>query len=286
MIVTIATPEQQRERDRLTHAAWGERLTVEQFMARETRLRGTPWAKNAMTTWLLIEGERVLCSLETFRVESRFHAQRGSSYEVASVFTAPEHRGRGFSTELLGGVIAQLADAQAVTLYSDVGAALYERSGFVARPGWDSIVPARRNDANVERLRSAEPFAPRGRFALVADAAQLDWHRERERAYAALLGRAPLPHGALRCDGGVALLAGDLKHERLLVLDLRAEDERIAQQLLDGAADEAARHGLRDVVAWTSEPASPRDGALPMIRPLAPGLAAEDWTDIPRLLWV
>lgn len=289
MELVEATDGQKEARDRLAHAAWGDRLTVAQFIARETRLRATAWAKSAMRTWLLVDGSAVLSSLETFAVRSRFGDATGTSYEIASVYTEPELRGRGYATALVDAVVAALPGAQAFTLYSDIGAALYARVGFVPRPALELVLPARPTSLRVERLITGEPFSPRGAFALIADAAQLDWHRERERAYAALLGRAALPHGLVRVPGGAALIAGDLKHDRLLVLDLRADDDDAREQLYAAAADEASRAGLREVVAWVdpgTRGAQPRDGALPMIRPCLPGLAAHDWADIPRLLWV
>ena len=56
---------------------------------------------------------------------------------------------------------------------------------------------------------------PRARFVIWPSVEQLDWHRERERAYAELFGRAPLPHAGARSDGGVIAWAADFKNEKL-----------------------------------------------------------------------
>ena len=45
--LVIATEGQKRSRDRLTHAAWGQRLSVEEFCRREVRLRAHPWCTSA-----------------------------------------------------------------------------------------------------------------------------------------------------------------------------------------------------------------------------------------------
>ena len=297
----MATPAERLTRDRLTHAAWGQRLTVEAFVEREEQLRATAWAKAGMQTWLLVHGHdrrQVLASLETFRVRSRHDGVQGWSYEVASVYTESALRGRGHASRLLQLVVEACPDAQAFTLYSDVGERLYARGGFVARPAWDLRLPAGRVQgvgiAHGDAATLLSSRAWEGRFALLPDAAQLAWHRERERIYAEKLGRPMLEHAALTCAGGHALLAGDLKHEQLYIVDLVASSDDVLHRLVDASRDAAARAGLGHVVLWET-PAlagrldaerSPRDGALPLLRPLVAGLDAASWIEIPRLLWV
>ena len=76
----------------------------------------------------------------------------------------------------------------------------------------------------------------------------------------------------------------------LIVVYLHAREHAAA--LLAAAADTAARWGLRDVVAWETPDVAwtgarvPRDGKLPMLKPLAAGVAAEDWAVIPKGVWV
>ena len=77
MRLTKATAAQKIERDRLAHAEWGQRLSVEQFLEREARLRAHAFSREGMTTWLLVdERSAVLSSCETFRMES---AKRGGA---------------------------------------------------------------------------------------------------------------------------------------------------------------------------------------------------------------
>ena len=302
LIAVVATPEERVTRDRLTHEAWGQRLTAAAFVEREERLRRTPFASAAMLTWLLVHRDdrgTVLASLETFRVRSRHGAQLGWSYEVASVYTEPVLRSRGHASLLLTLVIEACHDAQAFTLYSDVGESLYARAGFAPRPAWDLVLPAGSSTGTgVQRGDDATALlgarAWNGSYALLPDALQLDWHRERERIYAEKLALPTLEHAVLTCAGGHALLAADLKHGRLYVLDLVATSEDSLHRLVDASRDEASRVALHEVVLWET-PAlagridahrTPRDGALPMLRPLAHGLDSIQWTEIPRLLWV
>jgi hypothetical protein len=275
-----------------------------------------------MRTWLLIEDgdleRRPMASLETYEVRCRHGNRSGRAFQLASVYTAPPMRGLGYATKLVQAItfkLGALPRAQAVTLYSDVGPTLYERCGFEARPAFEWRIPAARDpaprvarvdgDAAVAAILEAHP--PRGRFALLPSFEQIEWHRARERIYADTLGRPIVQHGVLACDGGHALLAGDLKNDALLVLAWWADDAATAARLGAAAADEAACAGLTRVVAWATPPAGvdadepfaaalpwlggecvPRENSLPMLHalPSAPGLVSTAWRDIPRALWV
>jgi hypothetical protein len=318
LIAVQARDDEKRGRDVLGHAAWGDRLTIDEFVAREERLRATPFARASMTMWLLVEEDdparRPWSSLETFRVPSRHGMRPGFTYEIASVLTEPALRGQGYASLLLtevGAHIAREPRAQAMTLYSDVGAAIYARAGYAPVPAEDWVFSAQRaqgsavarsdDRAVLEAVLAAH--RPRGRFALRPSADQVDWHRERERIYAEALGTSAVAHGVLCFEEGYALVAGDLKQRRLVVLAWRAPTPRIAEALLTACADEAARAGLREVRAWAAnDPADERSivevapwlgvrrvarpGSLPMLRPIARGLDAGAWRTVERVQWV
>jgi GNAT superfamily N-acetyltransferase len=302
-----ASAAEQRARDEATHAAWGGGLDVPQFLAREERLRATRFAKQSMRTWLLVEAGRTLTSLETFEVASRLGENVGRSFQIASVFTEPSLRGRGHASALLTEVIGRIAEgAQAITLYSDVGEGIYARAGFRALPAFDWCWPAGATSVpDVERADSEAAVVDvlamkprRGAYSLTNSAAQVEWHRERERIYAARLGAGAIRHGVLRTDGGAALLAGDVRRRQLCVLDWWATTADAAHRLARAAADEAAHAELREVMAWAApfgdEPPLleglarvaaqrvPRHGALPMLR----GPEPSSWRDVPRVEWV
>lgn len=270
-----------------------------------------------METWLLADDDdpsrRPLASLETFTVESRHGIRHGRSFAIASVLTEPSLRKRGHATRLLREVAAILGErrgAQALTLYSDVGAAMYEVVGYEALPAFDWVLPAARDpvtgvtradDSAVAAVLAAHP--PRGRFALLPDAAQVEWHRQRERIYARLFGAPIVRHPVLSCDGGEAIIAADHKLSRLVVLAMFVRDVDAALRLWCACADEAAIAGLTVVTSWASPVADmavraairqlggtciARDGAIPMIRGLrgAPAVRAASWTGVSRVLWV
>ncbi|MCE9671982.1 GNAT family N-acetyltransferase [Myxococcus stipitatus] len=317
MELVLATDAQKAERDRVTHAAWGSPLTVEQFQQREARLRAHPWCREGMRTWLLMDGGRVLASCETLAMDSYLRGPdgahvKGTSEGIASVFTEEALRGHGYATRLMDLVAARMeAESPAphsLLLFSDVGAPLYRRSGYHEAPAWDWRLPAAGGlsthavdallcDGDVplmlEQMR--RPDVP---FFLWPSAAQVDWHLERERAYAQLLNR-PRPEACGAVVGSSCVLwAMMARYDELVVLLMDAGSLEDAVALLEAARGVAHRAGLSKVVIWEEPGTLPwvarvsgavrvaRDGALPMLRPLRPGLPPATRVDFPRALWV
>jgi GNAT superfamily N-acetyltransferase len=293
-----ASPAEKARRDRVTHAAWGERLEADAYAEREAGLRAHPWARAGMTTWLWTDGgDGILASCETFRMESRLRGHAGCTFGVASVFVEAHRRGEGHATAMMRALVDQLGDvpeSQAVILFSDVGIEIYARAGFVARPAFETIVPAPAPGAaspdpavtfldEAAARAAAADCVPGGAFVVTPTPAQIDWHLERERLYARLLGRPrPAAWGATT-GGAVAVWCGDLKNERLDVLLLDGEGSG-RDALVAAAGRVAANAGLRSVVLW--EGRTPRTSSLPMIAPLSGGLDPEEWMWIPRALWM
>ncbi|NTX15739.1 N-acetyltransferase [Myxococcus sp. CA056] len=318
MHLALATDAQKAERDRVTHAAWGTPLSVEQFHQRELRLRAHPWCREGMRTWLwLDDAGQVLASCETFHTDSYLRgldgvATRGVSQAIASVFTESALRGHGYATRLMDEVATRLEhespNHHAALLFSDVGPALYRRSGYHEAPAWDwqlsavgglstHAVDALLCDGDVPGVvaRTQRPDVP---FLLWPSAAQMDWHLERERIYSELLHR-PRPEACGATVGNSsALWAMMARYGELVVLLLDAESVEDAVALLEAARGVAHRAGLARVVIW-EEPATlpwvarapgalrvARDGSLPMMRPLRPGLPPAERVAFSRALWV
>ncbi len=317
MHLVVANEAQKAERDHLTYAAWGSPLTVEQFLQRELRLRAHPWSQANMRTWLLCDGSgRVLTSCETFRTPSFLRGgdcqyATGDSFIIASVFTETALRGHGHATRLMDVVADALErtepQAHAAVLYSDVGPRLYGRSGYQEVPAWDWHLPVLSGpamhkvdallvDADVPAAlaRMRRPDVP---FYLWPDAAQMDWHLERERIYAELL-RRPRPRACGAVVGAsTALWAMVARYGELVVLMLDARTEEDAAALLEAARAQAHKAGLAKVVLWEEPDTMPwvarlpdasreaRDGSLPMLRPLRQGLPAAADVPFPRALW-
>ncbi|MEQ1505252.1 MAG: GNAT family N-acetyltransferase, partial [Myxococcota bacterium] len=264
---------------------------------REARLRAGPWARSERTTWILGPG---LASCETYRVP--LGGGDGVGWAIASVFTEPALRGHGFASALLDRLAERLRTepgARGLVLFSDVGARIYERVGFVARPAVDRVWPAdpgdpddgpwtRITDAELPATLAATARPPGA--AIWPSAGQLDWQLDRARTRAEVGRRRvvrPSRCGAV-LDDGLAVWADD--GDALLVLLLTGTRPETVDGLATAAARTAGSVGLRQVRAWDTPgpwpswaPSRPRDGAIPMIRAFGD---VPDWTWIPRGVWV
>lgn len=304
MELVVANAREKLARDRLTHEPWGERLSPDQYLAREARLSSHRWAQKCMTAWLWRGDDgAVLSSCETYRMRSTLDGVRGETWAVASVFTEPALRRHGHARRMMDAIVARAraAGAQASTLFSDVGAPIYEASGYVARPACDLVFPPAPGDAarGVDALLDevVEVDEPADDFALWPTAAQLDWHIERNRIYGEFLGRPAQPPVGARAGDGLALWTADWKNERLMILWLDAARAHEGEALVQAARRVAHVLELREVRLWAQPWSFPgradlggdrvaRVGSLPMIAPLRPELRAEHWAQIPRAVWV
>jgi GNAT superfamily N-acetyltransferase len=313
-----ATDEQKRQRDPLAWAEWGARLSRDQFLERERRLRAHPWAKESMTTWLWTgEGDSALASCETFRMTSLLqtaegHIEEGSTHGVASVLVEPTLRGRGHASAMMGALLKELQKlpgSHASLLYSDVGARLYERVGYVPRPAFDRVFSPEAGDPSegVDHLITDKELSsafqsvrvPRDPFAVWPTAAQLDWHLERERIYSQLLGEPRTEACGANLGGSSVFFAGDLKNKVLRILLLSAQGASEAVALLRTARRIAHRARLNQVIYW-SQPVPfrwpeasdgggvrvERIGELPMLAPFHPRIDPSEWKLAPRALWI
>jgi predicted N-acetyltransferase YhbS len=306
-----ATPTEQAARDIETYAAWGEQLTLPQYLQREARLRAHPWPKQALRTWILEENGGVLASCETYAMPA-FRGEVALRVEgIASVFVAEPLRGTGHASALMQRLTLQLqaSNAAAALLFSDVGPELYARCGFVARPALQrELTPEPGDASNVcDRLFSsgglpaelARAILPDDALRIWPGALQLDWHCERESIYAEALGRTrPSHRGAVAGNARIVWVA-DFKSGllRILLLSATRTDEALA--LLQAAQRMAHACGLGPVVlwecAWPFE--LPEGGAggkqvrrtiesIPMILPLVPGIAPAEWGNTARATWI
>jgi len=313
--LVLATDAQKLERDGLTAEAWGAGLSAEAYLRRELRLRALAVPRLGMRTWLLVDKEGcVLSSCETFTFPSVLRLPEGDSwghsYGVASVFTEAALRKKGHATRALDALcqtLGQERDAHAVVLYSDVGAAQYARSGFVARPAFDWRWPPAAASVESEAAFfteealnwrwGARPVAA-GRFVFQPTADTLDWFLERERIYAEELGQVRPKACGAAVRNSLALWYAQPKDGRLWLHWLDAADANSSRALVLAARVAARDAGLVEVRLWEDPDGIPfpegleggarqkRSGGLPMLRPLDARVRPTDWRHIPRALWV
>ncbi len=109
-------------RDKLTYEAWGDRLTLPQYLTRERLLRASGHARSGLHTWLLrLPNGVVVASAETYRLPL---TPAGALEVVASVFVERPLRGVSMATRLIDALVAQRREAglDGLVLFSEVGA--------------------------------------------------------------------------------------------------------------------------------------------------------------------
>jgi hypothetical protein len=184
-------------------------------------------------------------------------------------------------------------------LFSDVGARIYQRSGYQPVGAREVVLPPLPGapEEGVTPLAAPLPDPPfpeavSGELHLLPSARQLDWHLERERLYASALGRKGAPiHGA-RAGGAWACWAAWFKENALRVLWLQPGSPDETAAVLQSAQRVAFAAGLEKVRVWEPHPGfdglpgerQERDGELPMVRLYGRPLGA--WRHVHRAVWV
>ncbi|KAH9926718.1 uncharacterized protein B0H18DRAFT_932906 [Fomitopsis serialis] len=168
-----ATPDQVLESRRRHAPQWCRKLSIEEYLLRDQLMDGHEHASdNKFITWVLAPRANpttldFMCSCETFRrtavvahPSDPSGAKQVTAYAIASVFTPPEKRKKGYAQymmRLLHWVVAPrsalpvfpdgwgsptevpeglgLQSAQFSVLYSDVGKEFYQSCGPIAEPG-------------------------------------------------------------------------------------------------------------------------------------------------------
>ncbi|CAM1511678.1 Fc.00g091910.m01.CDS01 [Cosmosporella sp. VM-42] len=132
-----------------THPQWGTALSLQSYLDREFHLLEGPLSNDGgQTQWMLTDGnlppnERpILASCDTLKKASLVSKdgalKEGISHGVASVFTFPECRGRGYAGKLMTLLGKELErqqkekDGNALfsVLYSDIGKNFYNKVGW------------------------------------------------------------------------------------------------------------------------------------------------------------
>lgn len=150
----------------LHHPMWGPALKIEDYLAREEFLMTVPLAKNGgVTHWILTDRDStpdkrpIYASCESLRkraLASRLGAngpviEDGIAHGIASVFTNPTYRGRGYASRMMnelgpklkewsegrkepkdGGEETVVTHSLFSVLYSDIGKTFYAKNGWAA----------------------------------------------------------------------------------------------------------------------------------------------------------
>lgn len=293
-ILTNPTEEERLRCWKGSHPLWGAALTLDGYIEREQRQLDIPLARNGgLTNWILTEAESpngprpVLSSCETLKkralVKGRDGTIReGTAHGVASVFTPPELRGRGYAKTMTRELAKTLekrekdnrGDAMFSVLYSDIGKQFYAinkwfpyASTHAAFPAstdepaspdalkilsFDDLPPLVAADERIVRKEIARPSPTGVRVAILPDLDQIHWHLYREGFVCdQLFSRRPTAHGALYTTPGGARVWAIWTHSYSGTV---AQPERNTVYFLrfvveEGVQDEELREALGPIVA-------------------------------------
>lgn len=143
---------------RLSSLAWRDALTLPQYLEESAYLTTVPLAKDGcMTIWILVDEtlppdqRPILSACESFRKRSFLSGPEGELTEgiihgIASVFTDPTYRRRGYASRLMKELTKELRTWQikpercfGSVLYSDIGKEFYAKAGWHPFPNNNHI---------------------------------------------------------------------------------------------------------------------------------------------------
>ncbi|OAP57286.1 hypothetical protein AYL99_08024 [Fonsecaea erecta] len=252
-----ATPLEYVQTAYLNSEEWQGPLTMEQYLEREVVLQAVELTRDGrITGWILTsdslppnpDGSRpILACCESLLVEA-YVAKDGmvrqtQAHGIASVYTRPEYRGKGYAGRMMAELGKTLESWQAATgarnpfsvLYSDIGQKFYARFGWKVFPsnhihlttidqtaynaaasGLPSVKDLTTEDLKripiVEylehRLHIISKTTPSiNHVAIRPDIEHFEWHFAREEFHTKVLNKGfPNIKGAIHQDTGLALI--------------------------------------------------------------------------------
>ncbi|PHH64419.1 hypothetical protein CDD81_4640 [Ophiocordyceps australis] len=149
LILAHPTPQEQRRTWLQTQPSWGSSYPIDTYLEREQYLLSVPLARDGgITPWILTTNafdstRPVLASCETLRKPALVRLANGSvchvvAHGIASVFTYPHLRRRGYAARMLSLIAQHLAQCEASSpgtasfsvLFSDIGPLYYAALGW------------------------------------------------------------------------------------------------------------------------------------------------------------
>lgn len=242
LILTNPTEGERTQTWKGTHPLWGAALSLDGYLERERRQLDIPLARRGgLTNWILTEGEGkpderpILSSCETLKKRCLVRTADGAIKEgwahgVASVFTDPQFRGKGYAKTMMAKLAEHLRQTEkenpgtavASILYSDIGKKFYAINGWephasdhVEWPAssttpstseklklvsFDDVPSIVEKDEKViyNALTSASASTKPARLAILPSLDQIHWHLLRERFVTeTLFSKSPTSHGAI-----------------------------------------------------------------------------------------
>ncbi|MFI5177757.1 MAG: GNAT family N-acetyltransferase [Vicinamibacterales bacterium] len=119
-----------------TYPVWGEGLSREAYGKWNRAQVETAWGRSHLRRVASIEDGRVLASAKRYDLQARIGDRIISVLGIGAVFTPPSGRRQGHARALIEAMIEDAAarGCRAALLFSEIGAAYYERLGFRVMP--------------------------------------------------------------------------------------------------------------------------------------------------------
>ncbi|KAF9765864.1 hypothetical protein IL306_001789 [Fusarium sp. DS 682] len=238
LILTNPTSSERELLWKGTHPHWGGALSMEDYVSREYDNLEAPLSRDGgVTSWILTDGNQkpgerpLLSSFETYKKRAFVRtkdgkARDGTAHGVASVFTFPEYRGKGYARKMLSLLADELrirqqkneGAADFSVLWSDVGRDFYNsvgwkpfRSTYLEFPVTEteptadsSLKPITFDDIpdlaarDEQLLRERVSASSQVSAAVMPDITTIRWHIHRENFMCKhIFSRSPTVHGAV-----------------------------------------------------------------------------------------
>jgi len=222
-----------------TSFSWRDTLTLPVYLKESLYLTTVPLAKNGgLTLWILVDKSLppdqrpILCSCESFFKSSLVSDSGGNTTDVAvhgiaSVFCAPEYRGRGYAARMMTELAKELYDWQSdrgkcvgTVLYSDIGKKYYAKLGWQPNTTNSHLVfqptevldqglcqpilqedlerLCERDEIMIRKVMATPVEDIRTRFTIIPDLDHMLWHIAKETfACQFLFSKVPVAKGAI-----------------------------------------------------------------------------------------
>jgi GNAT superfamily N-acetyltransferase len=292
---------------RLTIAAnyeqWGSRtLTLEQYMEREFTLRTSEFSKS-LTTWILIDESDpldILSACETYERPSmasvRGKVVHGICFAIASVYTPPHHRKKGYAGLMLDMLLKELKQrpkSLGSTLYSDIGPDFYSKKGWKVYPSISLYLDldsscnfTTPSEVSLMTLQQARPLleidttkvqhdfvhSNQNAFMIVPTFDAQEWHHKRAIFYSkALAVDTKVKNTGARFNGNSDYItwSHDIEDSTLYITHLKANSKESFQALLRAALAEASNWKFKIFELW-----DPSKEFLEWASEISPGIQA------------
>jgi predicted N-acetyltransferase YhbS len=120
-----------------SHEIWADGLTLRSYRQYNLAQLRTAWGAKHLRRYALVdEAGAVLTSAKSYRLRARVDGREVDAIGIGAVYTPARQRHHGYAAAIINRLVddAAAAGAELAILFSEIGAAYYERLGFHAVP--------------------------------------------------------------------------------------------------------------------------------------------------------